>query len=132
MYINKTLCAKFRTSTTCATWLFGDSKSTILAPRPTSNGYIWVTEASLLRSIENCYYCSFISTSFFRCDHIVVYDLNYPRGTTRGVYSRNQGDTFVSISNRVYITFCHSVSNRAAYKRFRVTFKLMGNSVMMH
>ena len=39
-------CAKCQIFNTCATRLFGGLKTAILAPRPTSNGYIPLTEAS--------------------------------------------------------------------------------------
>ena len=65
------MCAKFQIFTTCATWLFGCLKTAILAPRPTSNGYISLIKAS------RCLSKYMVEWNALLCNTIVAFEWFY-------------------------------------------------------
>ncbi len=68
-----------------------------------------------------------------RCDHLMMFEIDYPEETTQYVFGSGVDQELIynTISNRVYLVFCHSNTNNGAQKQFRIDFNITGIYINM-
>ena len=66
------------------------------------------------------------SPLYSSCDHLLIYEPDYPYETTRYILAQNESTVLSTISRRLLLTACLSAPSLANARRFMLEYKVAG------